>query len=144
MLLIFYRSSWLMFMGKESNCHILNHMILLLVLSVSKLQSRALILLRQDGSVQYSFNKSSEKWSKKDQQCGLFFWSKNCHLKTPSRNLQWHTVKYFREFKYIGILFWMVYSKYSYGSRIQFNFIYIMSVTILFQSLTHKQASKSG
>lgn len=55
-----------------------------------------------------------------------------------------YTVKYFREFKYIGILFWMVYSKYSYGSRIQFNFIYIVSVTILFQSLTHKQASKSG
>lgn len=38
----------------------------------------------------------------------------------------------------------MVYSKYGYGSRIQFNFIYIVSVTILFQSLTHKQASKSG
>lgn len=33
---------------------------------------------------------------------------------------------------------------YSYGSRIQFNFIYIESVTNLFQSLTAKQASKSG
>lgn len=38
----------------------------------------------------------------------------------------------------------MVYSKHSHGTRIQFNFIYRESGTILYHSLAPKQASKQA